>query len=56
MGELRADTTFPSRLQMANPSTLCDSAAQPEIWFRSLKFMSLGIDYDMVLLPPRHPR
>jgi hypothetical protein len=25
------------------------------IWFGSLKFMSLGFDYDMVLLPPRHP-
>jgi hypothetical protein len=23
------------------------------IWFRSLEFMSLGYDYDMVLLPPR---
>jgi hypothetical protein len=25
------------------------------IWFESLEFMSLGHDYDMVLLPPRHP-
>jgi hypothetical protein len=25
------------------------------IWFGSLKFMSLGYDYDMILLPPRHP-
>jgi hypothetical protein len=25
------------------------------IWFGSLEFMSLGHDYDMVLLPPRHP-
>jgi hypothetical protein len=25
------------------------------IWFGSLKFMSLGYDYNMVLLPPRHP-
>jgi hypothetical protein len=24
------------------------------IWFRSLEFMSLGFDYDMVLLPSRH--
>eukprot|EP00267_Zea_mays_P043203 XP_020395269.1 uncharacterized protein LOC109940245 [Zea mays] len=24
------------------------------IWFGSLEFMSLGYDYDMVLLPPRH--
>jgi hypothetical protein len=25
------------------------------IWFGSLEFMSLCHDYDMVLLPPRHP-
>jgi hypothetical protein len=25
------------------------------IWFGSLEFMSLGYDYDMVHLPPRHP-
>jgi hypothetical protein len=25
------------------------------IWFGSLKFMSLGYGYDMVLLPPRNP-
>jgi hypothetical protein len=25
------------------------------IWFGSLEFMSLGYDYDMVLLPARHP-
>jgi hypothetical protein len=25
------------------------------IWFGSLEFMSLGYNYDMVLLPPRHP-
>jgi hypothetical protein len=24
------------------------------IWFWSLEFMSLGIEYDMVFLPPRH--
>jgi hypothetical protein len=25
------------------------------IWFRSLEFMSLGFNYKMVLLLPRHP-
>jgi hypothetical protein len=25
------------------------------VWFGSLEFMSLGYDYDMVLLPPRAP-
>ena len=25
------------------------------IWFGSLEFMSLGYEYDMVLLPPRAP-
>jgi hypothetical protein len=24
------------------------------IWFESLEFLSLGYDYDMVLLPPIH--
>jgi hypothetical protein len=44
---------FPLGLQMANPEHPLH--LDTVIWFGSLKFMSLGFDYDMVLLPPRHP-
>jgi hypothetical protein len=49
-GLSRANTQFPSRFQMAgfhHPLRL-----GTVIWFGSLEFMSLGIEYDMVLLPP----
>jgi hypothetical protein len=38
---------------MADPERLLPLATV--IWFGSLEFMSLGHNYDMVLLPPRHP-
>jgi hypothetical protein len=38
---------------MADPERLLSLATV--IWFGSLEFMSLGYDYDMVLLLPRHP-
>jgi hypothetical protein len=38
---------------MADPERLLPLATV--IWFGSLKFMSLGHGYDMVLLSPRHP-
>jgi hypothetical protein len=47
-GGLRITATIPREFQMATP--LCIGTV---IWFGSLKFMSLGYDYDMVLLPPR---
>jgi hypothetical protein len=37
---------------MANPEHCLPLAMM--IWFGSLEFMSLGYDYDMVLLPPRN--
>jgi hypothetical protein len=42
---------LPSKLWMADShSPLCLGTV---IWFENLEFMSLGYDYDMVLLPPR---
>jgi hypothetical protein len=49
-GSLRVAATIPCEFQMATPLRL-----GTVIWFESLEFMSLGYDYDMVLLPPRAP-
>ena len=45
--------SHPNRFRMADPvRPLCLGTM---IWFGSLEFMSLGYEYDMVLLPPRAP-
>ena len=44
---------LPNKFRMADPvGPLCLGTV---IWFGSLEFMSLGCEYDMVLLTPRAP-
>jgi hypothetical protein len=50
--QLRANIIFPPFFWMADPERPLPLATV--IWFGSLEFMSLGHDYDMVLLLPRH--
>jgi hypothetical protein len=49
-GGLRIAATIPCEFRMVTPLHL-----GMVIWFGSLEFMSLGYDYDMVLLLPRAP-